>query len=223
CNSAILHIYYRSAILVLHLQFVLVSVALGFLILSTALPWLIVNLFGQRTYSALDNLTIIITTASPMSTDALEKSQIDPIISDLNSWIYSNSSFALIVGTILYPISLATMAIALVLIVLRNKVTSYWTHQTVVAAGILAIVAAAFWIYSIQSFKIQFSQEAELSGGIIGEEWRGSVERVLDRLIVIGSGPFVVAAGGIIAIFAFFIERTYIKREKQNSATQPES
>jgi hypothetical protein len=196
---------------VLHLQLVLVSVALGFLLLSSALPWLIVNLLGQRTYSALDDLRMIITSVSPMSRDALEKSQIDPVISDLNSWIYPNSSFALIVGTLLYPISLATMALGLVLIVLRNKVTSYWIHRTVVVAGILAIVSALLWIYSIQSFKIQFTQEAESSGGIIGEEWRGSAESILERLIVIGSGPFVVAAGGIIAIFAFFIERTYIK------------
>jgi hypothetical protein len=189
-------------------------VALGFLLLSSALPWLIVNLLGQRAYSALDDLRIIITSVSPMSRDALEKSQIDPVISDLNSWIYPNSSFALIVGTLLYPISLAIMALGLVLIVLRNKVTSYWIHRTVVAAGILAILSALLWIYSIQSFKIQFTQEAEVSGGIIGEEWRGSAESIIDRLIVIGSGPFVVAAGGIIAIFAFFIERTYIKLQQ---------
>jgi hypothetical protein len=198
----------------LHLQLLLVSVALGFLLLSSALPWLIVNLLGQRAYSALDDLRIIITSVSPMSRDALEKSQIDPVISDLNSWIYPNSSFALIVGTLLYPISLAIMALGLVLIVLRNKVTSYWIHRTVVAAGILAILSALLWIYSIQSFKIQFTQEAEVSGGIIGEEWRGSAESIIDRLIVIGSGPFVVAAGGIIAIFAFFIERTYIKLQQ---------
>jgi hypothetical protein len=95
--------------MVLHLQLVLVSVALAFLILSSALPWLIVNLIGQRSYSALDNLRIIMTTLSPMSRDAPEKSKIDPVISDLNSWIYPNSSFALIVGTILYPMSLVTM------------------------------------------------------------------------------------------------------------------
>jgi hypothetical protein len=161
-------------------------VALGFLLLSSALPWLIVNLLGQRAYSALDDLRIIITSVSPMSRDALEKSQIDPVISDLNSWIYPNSSFALIVGTLLYPISLAIMALGLVLIVLRNKVTSYWIHRTVVAAGILAILSALLW----------------------------SAESIIDRLIVIGSGPFVVAAGGIIAIFAFFIERTYIKLQQ---------
>ena len=206
----------------LHLQLVLVSVALGFLLLSSALPWLIVNLLGQRTYSALDNLAIIITLA-PMSRDVLEKSQIDPVISDLNSWIYPNSSFALIVGTLLYPISLATMTLALVLIVLRNKVTSTWIYRTVVAAAILAIISALFWIYSIHLFRIQFTQEAELSGGIIGQEWRGSAESILERLIVIGSGPFVVAAGGIIAIFAFFIERTYIKVQKQDPATEHDS
>ena len=206
----------------LHLQLVLVSVALGFLLLSSALPWLIVNLLGQRTYSALDNLAIIITLA-PMSRDVLEKSQIDPVISDLNSWIYPNSSFALIVGTLLYPISLATMTLALVLIVLRNKVTSSWIYGTVVAAGILAIISALFWIYSIHLFRIQFTQEAELSGGIIGQEWRGSAESILERLIVIGSGPFVVAAGGIIAIFAFFIERTYIKVQKHDTATEHDS
>jgi hypothetical protein len=55
---------------------------------------------------------IIMTTLSPMSRDAPEKSKIDPVISDLNSWIYPNSSFALIVGTILYPISLVTMTVA---------------------------------------------------------------------------------------------------------------
>lgn len=154
----------------------------------------------------------------------------DPIFSDLES-LYVDSSFALIFSmTIIYPISIATIiaAIAVNVIVIialgvkkRKKKegisSSYksWkllpllTSNIVLAAGVLAIIAPIGLIYSTQSFKIQFSENAELLGGIIGEEWKGKADVIVNRLIMIGFGPYLAIVSGIISIFSYLIEKTY--------------
>jgi hypothetical protein len=81
------------------------------------------------------------------------------------------------------------------------------------AAGILAIITAVLWIYSVQSFKVQFSRDADLLGGIVGEEWKGNANIIIDRLIMIGLGQYLVIASGVIAIFSHFIGNTYHKHE----------
>jgi hypothetical protein len=86
-------------------------------------------------------------------------------------------------------------------------------------AGILAIITAVLWIYSIQSFKDQFSRDANLSGGIIGEEWKGNANIIIDRLIMIGVGQYLVIASGVIAIFSHFIGNTYHKYDNHQYHT----
>jgi hypothetical protein len=210
----------------LNYQIVLITAALGLSLISLTLPWLTINLFGQRSYSAFDNMQIL--------TDSLEegegnvgdtffdnnKPQNDLVIADLTA-VYPNSSSAFILSIlILYPISIAGMVGAIVFSAIGkkggSKARSVLSSRLGLVAGILAIIAAVLWIYSIQSFKDQFSRDADLSGGIIGEEWKGNANVIIDRLIMVGVGQYLVIASGVIAIFSHFIGNTYYKYENHH-------
>jgi hypothetical protein len=203
---------------------VLLTAALGLLLISLTLPWLTINLFGQRSYSAFDNMQILTDAqkeeeGNPGGTsfDNNIKPQNDLVIADLTA-VYPNSSSAFILSIlILYPISIAVMVGAIVFSAIGKKGGSktklVLSSRIGLIAGILAIITAVLWIYSIQSFKDQFSRDADLSGGIIGEEWKGNANVIIDRLIVIGVGQYLVIASGVIAIFSHFIGNTYHKYE----------
>jgi MFS family permease len=203
---------------------VLLTAALGLLLISLTLPWLTINLFGQRSYSAFDNMQILTDAQkeeeeNPGGTSFENniKPQNDLVIADLTA-VYPNSSSAFILSIlILYPISIALMVGAIVFSAIGKKGGSktklVLSSRIGLIAGILAIITAVLWIYSIQSFKDQFSRDADLSGGIIGEEWKGNANVIIDRLIVIGVGQYLVIASGVIAIFSHFIGNTYHKYE----------
>jgi MFS family permease len=203
---------------------VLLTAALGLLLISLTLPWLTINLFGQRSYSAFDNMQILTDAQkeeeeNPGGTSFENniKPQNDLVIADLTA-VYPNSSSAFILSIlILYPISIAVMVGAIVFSAIGKKGGSktklVLSSRIGLIAGILAIITAVLWIYSIQSFKDQFSRDADLSGGIIGEEWKGNANVIIDRLIVIGVGQYLVIASGVIAIFSHFIGNTYHKYE----------
>jgi hypothetical protein len=145
------------------------------------------------------------------------KPQNDLVIADLTA-AYPNSSSAFILSIlILYPISIAVMVGAIVFSAIGRKEGGerklVLSSRIGLVAGILAIITAVLWIYSIQSFKDQFSRDADLSGGIIGEEWKGNANVIIDRLIMIGVGQYLVIASGVIAIFSHFIGNTSHKYE----------
>ena len=208
----------------LNYQIVLLTAALGLSLISLTLPWLTINLFGQRSYSAFDNMQILTDSqkeeeegnAGDTSFDN-NKPQNDSVIADLTA-VYPNSSSAFIISIlILYPISIAGMVGAIVFSAIGKKGGSkrklVLSSRLGLAAGILAIITAVLWIYSIQSFKDQFSRDADLSGGIIGEEWKGNANVIIDRLIMVGVGQYLVIASGVIAIFSHIIGNTYHKHE----------
>ena len=202
----------------------LLTAALGLLLISLTLPWLTINLFGQRSYSAFDNMQMLTDSqkeeeeGNPGSGSFdNNKPQNDLVIADLTT-IYPNSSSAFILSIlILYPISIAVTVGAIVFSAFGRKGGSerklVLSSRIGLVAGILAIITAVLWIYSVQSFKVQFSRDADLSGGIIGEELKGNANLIIDRLIMIGLGQYLVIASGVIAIFSHFIGNTYHKYE----------
>jgi hypothetical protein len=210
----------------LNYQIVLLTAALGLSLISLTLPWLTINLFGQRSYSAFDNMQILTDSQKEEEGNAGDtsfdnnKPQNDLVIADLTA-VYPNSSSAFILSIlILYPISIAGMVGAIVFSAIRkkggSKARSVLSSRLGLVAGILAIIAAVLWIYSIQSFKDQFSRDADLSGGIIGEEWKGNANVIIDRLIMVGVGQYLVIASGVIAIFSHFIGNTYYNYENRH-------
>jgi Na+/proline symporter len=69
----------------------------------------------------------------------------------------------------MYPISLAIMVISIVLLFIsrnKNKKEDKWSRPTrnggwsvmTLVTGILCIISAIAWIYSIQSFKTQLAE-----------------------------------------------------------------
>jgi MFS family permease len=200
----------------------LLTTALGLLLISLTLPWLTINLFGQRSYSAFDNMQILTDSQKEEGNPGVtsfdnNKPQNDLVIADLTA-VYPNSSSAFILSIlILYPISIAVMVGAIVFSAIGKKWGSkrklVLSSRLGFIAGILAVIAAVLWIYSIQSLKDQFSRDADLSGGVIGEEWKGNANVIIDRLIMIGIGQYLVIASGVIAIFSHFIGNTYYKYE----------
>ena len=204
-------------------QIMLLTAALGLLLISLTLPWLTINLFGQRSYSAFDNMQIL-TNSQKEERNAGDtsfnnnKPQNDLVIADLTT-VYPDSSSAFILSMlILYPTSITVMVGAIVFSAIGKKEGSkrklvLLSSRVGLVAGILAIITAVLWIYSVQSFKVQFSRDADLSGGIIGEEWKGNANVIIDRLIMIGVGQYLVIASGVIAIFSHFIGNTYHEYE----------
>jgi hypothetical protein len=200
----------------------LLTAALGLLLVSLILPWLIVNFFGQRSYSAFDNMQILTISQKEEQNAGVtsfnnNKPQNDLVIADLTT-VYPDSSSAFILSMlILYPISITVMIGAIVFSAIGKKGGSkrklVLSSRVGLVAGILAIITAVLWIYSVQSFKVQFSRDADLSGGVIGGEWKGNSNVIIDRLIMMGLGQYLVIASGVIAIFSHFIGNTYHKYE----------
>ncbi|MGH9927223.1 MAG: hypothetical protein ACRD5B_17800, partial [Nitrososphaeraceae archaeon] len=149
--------------------------------------------------------------------------QNDLVIADLTT-VYPDSSSAFILSMlVLYPISVAVMVGAVIFAAIgkkgENKIKLIISSRIALVAGILAIITGVLWIYSVQSFKVQFSRDAEISGGIIGEEWRGNANVIIDRLIMLGLGHYFVIASGVIAVFSHFIGNTYSKHESHEYTT----
>jgi hypothetical protein len=176
----------------------LLTAALGLLLISLILPWLIVNFFGHRSYSAFDNMQILTNSQKEEGKAGgtsfnNNKPQNDLVIADFsNGWsncIFCNWKKG------------------------GSKRKLVLSSRVGLVAGILAIITAVLWIYSVQSFKVQFSRDADLSGGVIGGEWKGNANVIIDRLIMMGLGQYLVIASGVIAIFSHFIGNTYHKYE----------
>ncbi len=197
--------------------FLLLAVAIGLLLLSLIIPWLVTNIFGQRVYTLPNFITSLLnyqkTEENTITSNNSSKLRADPILTDLSN-VYTNSSFALFFSMIAYPISIIILIGSTIVAGLgkikKGKSIKFdrWSKITLIA-GILVVVASVSWIYSIQSFKTQFSEHAEIAGGIIGEEWKGNASVIIDRMIVMGFGPFVGIISGIISIFGYFVEKTY--------------
>jgi dipeptide/tripeptide permease len=88
-------------------------------------------------------------------------------------------------------------------------------HRAKIAliAGIMAITAGLGWVYSVQSFKGHFAQEAASTGGLIGQEWKGQENTIVNGIIIMGTGHYFVILAGIIAILAYVVEKVYRKQE----------
>ena len=81
------------------------------------------------------------------------------------------------------------------------------------SSGSSAITAGLSWVYSVQSFKTHFAQEASSTGGLIGQEWKGKESDIINGIIVMGTGHFFVIIAGILAVFAYAVEKVYRKQE----------
>jgi hypothetical protein len=183
-------------------RFILAPLALGLLLPSIAIPWVVVDFLGHHTYSPLD----IVQELSPRNAtdNTLNQNQNQFLLLDLTS-TYRGVSSAFVFSTIVYLISIPAIIASIVWKKHRAKIA--------LIAGIMAITAGLGWVYSVQSFKAHFAQEAASTGGLIGQEWKGQENTIINGIIIMGTGHYFVILAGIIAILAYVVEKVYRKQE----------
>lgn len=180
-------------------RFIFVPAALGFLLPALFLPWIVINFLGLTPFSPFDIISS--TFWKDDSTPSDQKSRFD--LQDFIS-SYQDTSTAVVASMVLYFVSGIGMAAA---IPLRH-------HRSTIAfsAGILAIASSLLWFYSIDSLKNNFAQQAAITGGIIGGEFKGHERSLADVIIGLGLGPYVALAGGAIGTLTFIGHKATIVR-----------
>jgi hypothetical protein len=166
----------------LNFAVVLASISLSLLLVPLIIPWLAFNYLGNWFYSPIDILKIV------ERRGGNETSTGKPNVLDLIS-PSQERSFDLVFSSIVYLISIPLLFTSLVGLWMK------WLPRITIVAGILAVIAGITWIHSIQSIKAEAS--AELSSGLV------------DAVIVLGTGPYLVSVGGVTAISAYFIAKKY--------------
>jgi len=183
-------------------NFILLPLALGLLLPSIAIPWLVVDFLGHHPYSPLDIVgELVQRNSANNNTNPPNQNQF--LLLDLTS-TYAGTSSAFVFSTVVYLVSIPVIIASIVWKEHRAKIA--------LAAGIMAITAGLAWVYSVQSFKTHFAQEASSTGGLIGQEWKGKESAIIDGIIIMGSGHFFVIIAGILAIFAYVVEKVYRKQ-----------
>ncbi len=166
-------------------RFIPLPVALGLLLPSLVIPWVTINFLGTSLFAPLDIIgTFIFQGAGESDQDQF----------DFYSFVtsYQDSFMASAVGMGLLIASIVVMSCGII----------FRSHRSglVLTAGCLAVASCLFWLYSIESLKGNFSHQAAITGGIVGEEFRGHERAIADMIIGVALGPYLALAGGGAAI-----------------------
>ena len=176
--------------------FLLVPVSLGIMLPSVFISWIAVNFLGFHQFSPIEIVSELYGQKESQGRFDIR----NLLLSYNDTFTYAVASFSL------YFASLAGLVISL----------GWKKHRAKLAlvAGILGITAASLWIYSVESLKENFSRQAAITGGIIGEEFKGHESTLADVLFRLGMGQYFVAAGGIVAVLNFLVEKKLLQRTR---------
>src|SRR2546428_6434885 len=145
-------------------QFILLPIALGLLLPTLLMPWVIINFQGVNGLTPLDLMRGSYERSNNDSGSkegfaTASREHPELVFLDLVSSYKVESAFAFWIST--YLASIVAMILSLVFQKLRTKLA--------VIAGCLAIAAAITWFYSIEELKINFAEQAAMTGGLIGD------------------------------------------------------
>jgi hypothetical protein len=168
-----------------HYRFISLPIALGLLLPSLFVPWITINFLGLSLFSPLDIMRIL----SFQGAGDGDRDQFD-LYNLMTSYNDSFSASALSMGLLIA--SFVGMSFGVVF--------SSRRALFILAAGCLAISSSIFWFYSIESLKSNFSHQAAITGGIVGEEFRGHERTLADIIIGVGLGPYLALAGGVVVM-----------------------
>jgi hypothetical protein len=179
-------------------RFILVPIALGLLLPSLIMPWVIFGLFGTSNLSPVDLL--------PSSSDAADSGVTPELVREHPEVIFHDlvKSYN---ATNLYISSMATYLISIVCMISSMFVNNQRKMIVTLVAGILAITSAVIWFAMIESVKTSFALQAALTGGLIGEEFRGNEKGLADTILKVGIGPYIVSIAGGVGISSYFIQK----------------
>ena len=193
-------------------QFILLPIALGLLLPTLLMPWVIINFQGVNGLTPLDLMRGSYERSNNDSGSkegfaTASREHPELVFLDLVSSYKVEGAFAFWIST--YLASIVAMILSLVFQRLRTRIA--------VIAGSLAIAAAITWFYSIEELKINFAEQAAMTGGLIGEEFKGkgNERTLIDTIVRIGFGPYVVMPAGALAILFNSIQH-YSKRNNRS-------
>jgi len=178
-------------------RFIFVPAALGVLLPALFLPWVVINFLGLTPFSAFDIVRSTLWQDDSESSDQKSRFDLQDLISS-----YRDTSTTVVASIVLYIASIIGMAVAI----------PFRRHRSTIAlsAGILAIASSLLWFYSIETLKSNFAQQAAMTGGIIGEEFKGHERSLADIIVGLGLGPYVALAGGVIGTLTFISHKATI-------------
>lgn len=179
-------------------QFLLLPTALGLLLPSLIMPWVTLDLFGTYNLSPIDLLFSSSDGADAGNSPDLIREHPEIIFHDLVRSYKATS---------LYIISMATFLAAIVGINLSIPMKNQQRMLVALIAGTLAITSAIAWFLLMDSIKNNLAQQAALTGGLIGEEFKGNERDLADRILKVGIGPLVIIPAGGTGISYYFIQK----------------
>ena len=181
-------------------MFLLVPISIGIMLPSIFISWIAINFLGFHQFSPIEIVSELY---------GQNESQGRFDIQNLLTSYYDTFAFA-VTSFSLYFASLVGFIICL----------GWNKHRAniALAAGIIAITASGLWIYSVESLQENFSRQAAITGGIIGEEFKGHESTLADILIQLGIGQYFVAAGGVVAVANYFVEKKLVQKSKVPAA-----
>jgi hypothetical protein len=184
-------------------KFLFVPVSLGLLIPAAAIPWVSINFMGLHEFTPIQVVSELSNWGNDLGPD---------VGFDIRNLLvtYKGSYYSAVVSLYLYFISVAIMILSV----------SWRMHRSKVAlvAGILSVTSAILWLYSVQSVKESFADQAALMGGIIGEEFKGHETTLADMLIRLGAGQYFVAASGALGILPYVSEKKALRKSQSAAA-----
>jgi hypothetical protein len=174
------------------------------------MPWVIINFQGVNSLTPLDLMrgsyernNNDIGNKEDFATASREHPEL--VFLDLVSSYKVEGAYAFWIST--YLASIVAIILSVVFQRLRTKMA--------VIAGSLAIAAAITWFYSIEELKINFAEQAAMTGGLIGEEFKGNERTLIDTIVRMGFGPYVAMPAGASAILFNSIQH-YSKRNNRS-------
>ena len=180
--------------------FLLLPISLGIMLPSIFISWIAVNFLGFHQFSPIEIVSELYA-----QNESQGRFDIRNLLSSYNDTLsYTVASFSL------YFVSLVGMMISVGWNKQRTRIA--------LVSGILAMTAASLWIYSVESLKDNFSRQAAITGGIIGEEFKGHESALADVLIRLGIGQYFVAAGGVVAVLNYFAEKKLVQKNRLPAA-----
>lgn len=188
----------RASTKSLSYNFILLPIVVGLLMPSLIMPWATLGLFGTSNISPIDLLSSWSDGQSGGITPDIMREHPEIIFHDLVK------SYKM---TAHYIFSMACYLASIVGIVIAITMKS--RHKGIVAliAGVLAITSAVIWFVMIEFMKNSFAEQAALTGGLIGEEFKGNENSLADRILKVGIGPLVLIPAGGLSIAYSFLQR----------------
>lgn len=174
-------------------SYLLAPASVGLLLPMLVAPWVAVNFLGYRQYSLAEVMSMLFFSQQPPEGAA---GQIDLSLLKQNGPTVGAAAASM-------ALYIAAVAAAVLAAVPWKKRRAYLA----LAAGVLAIGAGAAWIYALESLKDSISSAAAITGGIIGEEFRGREGDLAGLFIKTGVGPYVTVLAGAVAAAGFAADR----------------